>query len=192
MARHIYRCPLRWSDMDAFGHVNNVVFLRYLEEARIDFMFRLRPADGSPSFSGGSVVARHEIDYVRPLVFRHEPVIVESWVTKIGAASLTIAYEIKDAEGSGQIYVRAATVVVPYNLEAGHPRRITAEEKSHLQRYLPTAVDDALPGDPVPGDPVAADAAPEGASVDPSSVDPSAADLRSTEAGSTEEDVLIG
>lgn len=43
MARHIYRCPLRWSDMDAFGHVNNVVFLRYLEEARIDFMFRLAP-----------------------------------------------------------------------------------------------------------------------------------------------------
>lgn len=40
MARHIYACPLRWSDMDAFGHVNNVVFLRYLEEARIDFMFR--------------------------------------------------------------------------------------------------------------------------------------------------------
>lgn len=43
MARHIYSCPLRWSDMDAFGHVNNVVFLRYLEEARIDFMFRLAP-----------------------------------------------------------------------------------------------------------------------------------------------------
>lgn len=50
MARHIYSCPLRWSDMDAFGHVNNVVFLRYLEEARIDFMFRLAPGDGSPSF----------------------------------------------------------------------------------------------------------------------------------------------
>lgn len=46
MARHIYRCPLRWSDMDAFGHVNNVVFLRYLEEARIDFMFRLAPGTG--------------------------------------------------------------------------------------------------------------------------------------------------
>ncbi|MFD9647859.1 acyl-CoA thioesterase, partial [Streptomyces sp. NPDC059082] len=66
MTRHIYSCPLRWSDMDAFGHVNNVVFLRYLEEARIDFMFRLAPGDGSPSFSGGSVVARHEIDYKRP------------------------------------------------------------------------------------------------------------------------------
>ncbi|MGX1882582.1 acyl-CoA thioesterase [Streptomyces sp. NPDC055287] len=138
MSRHIYRCPLRWSDMDAFGHVNNVVFLRYLEEARIDFMFRLAPGDGSPSFAGGSVVARHEIDYKLPLVHRHEPVTIESWVTKIGAASLTIAYEVKDTDtdGSERVYVRASTVVVPYDLEAARPRRISAEEKSFLQEYL--------------------------------------------------------
>ncbi|MER7998761.1 MULTISPECIES: acyl-CoA thioesterase [unclassified Streptomyces] len=133
MARHIYSCPLRWSDMDAFGHVNNAVFISYLEEARIDFMFRLAPGDGSPSFSGGSVVARHEIDYKRPLVHRHEPVTVESWVTKISAASLTIAYEIKDED---QVYVRASTVVVPYDLEAARPRRITAEERSYLMEYM--------------------------------------------------------
>ncbi|MFE4827264.1 acyl-CoA thioesterase [Streptomyces sp. NPDC056672] len=136
MARHFYICPLRWSDMDAFGHVNNVVFLRYLEEARIDFMFRLAPGDGSPSFSGGSVVARHEIDYKRPLVHRHAPVTVESWVTKISAASLTIAYEIKDDEDAEEVYVRASTVVVPYDLAAGRPRRITQEEKSFLLKYL--------------------------------------------------------
>jgi acyl-CoA thioester hydrolase len=141
--RHIYSCAMRWSDMDAFGHVNNVVFLRYLEEARIDFMFRLAPGDGSPSFSGGSVVARHEIDYKRPLVHRHEPVIIESWVTKISAASLTIAYEVKDAEGASQVYVRASTIVVPYDLGAARPRRISAEEKSFLQKYL----DDANDGD---------------------------------------------
>lgn len=139
MARHIYHCPMRWSDMDAFGHVNNVVFLRYLEEARIDFMFRLAPGDGSPSFSGGSVVARHEIDYVRPLVHRHEPVIVESWVTKISAASLTIAYEVKEADEPDKVYVRASTVVVPYNLESQRPRRISAEEKSFLEKYLDRA-----------------------------------------------------
>ncbi|MER5466161.1 MULTISPECIES: thioesterase family protein [unclassified Streptomyces] len=145
MARYIYRCPLRWSDMDAFGHVNNAVFLRYLEEARIDFMFRLAPGDGSPSFSGGSVVARHEIDYKRPLVHRHEPVVVELWVTKISAASLTITYEVKDAEGpSSQVYVRASTIVVPYDLSAERPRRISAEEKSFLQKYLDDAGEGAL------------------------------------------------
>lgn len=119
--------------MDAFGHVNNVVFLRYLEEARIDFMFRLAPGEGSTSFTGGSVVARHEIDYVRPLVHRHEPVTVETWVTKLGAASMTVSYEVKDET---QVYVRASTIVVPYNLAEGRPRRITAEEREFLKEYM--------------------------------------------------------
>ncbi|MCF3962616.1 acyl-CoA thioesterase [Streptomyces fuscigenes] len=139
MARFLYRCPLRWADMDAFGHVNNVVFLRYLEEARIDFMFRLAPGDGSASFSGGSVVARHEIDYKLPLVHRYEPVTVELWVTDVKAASLTVAYEVKDEateDAPEQVYVRASTVVVPYDLDARRPRRITAEEKYFLQKYL--------------------------------------------------------
>ncbi|MBB5934992.1 acyl-CoA thioesterase [Streptomyces zagrosensis] len=133
MARHIYSCALRWSDMDAFGHVNNVVFLRYLEEARIDLMWRLAAETDGDAFEGGSVVARHEIDYRRPLVHRHEPVTVETWVVKISAASLTLAYEIKDEE---TVYVRASTVVVPYDLEAGRPRRLKPVEERFLQAYL--------------------------------------------------------
>lgn len=132
MLKHTFRCPLRWSDMDAFGHVNNVVFLRYLEEARIDFMFRLAPGEGCRAFSEGSVVARHEVDYLRPLVHRHEPVTVESWITKLSAASFTIAYEIKDEDS---VYVRASTVVVPYVLAEGRPRRITPEERQFLLPY---------------------------------------------------------
>ncbi|ASY34912.1 hypothetical protein STTU_4541 [Streptomyces sp. Tu6071] len=145
MARHLYHCPLRWADMDAFGHVNNVVFLRYLEEARIDFMFRLKPEGDGPSFSGGSVVARHEIDYLRPLAHRHAPVTIESWVTNLRAAALTIAYEVKDPETADSpevVYARASTVVVPYDLKAGRPRRITAYEREYLEKYR----DDAGPG----------------------------------------------
>jgi acyl-CoA thioester hydrolase len=141
MARHIYRCPLRWADMDAFGHVNNVVFLRYLEEARIDLMFRKAPAEGGGgSFAGGSVVARHEIDYLRPLVHGYEPVTIETWVEGMTAATVTYAYEIKDDE---QVYARASTVVVPYNLASGHPRRLTAEERAFLDGYRDDAPDEA-------------------------------------------------
>ncbi|MBC3983722.1 acyl-CoA thioesterase [Streptomyces sp. AC536] len=136
MARHKYACALRWSDMDAFGHVNNVVFLRYLEEARVDLMWRLAAEAEGDAFSGGSVVARHEIDYRRPLVHRHEPVLVETWVTKIGAASLTLSYEVKDEE---TVYVRASTVVVPYDLDAGRPRRLTPVEERFLTAYLEEA-----------------------------------------------------
>jgi acyl-CoA thioester hydrolase len=128
VARHIYACPLRWSDMDAFGHVNNVVFLRYLEEARIDFTFTNAGEAGEKAFSEGSVVARHEIDYLRPLVYRPTPV--------LGNASFTVAYEIKDED---TVYVRASTVVVPYDLAASRPRRLTASERAFLADYLETS-----------------------------------------------------
>ncbi|MGW2028641.1 MULTISPECIES: acyl-CoA thioesterase [Streptomyces] len=129
--RHIYRCPLRWADMDAYGHVNNVVFLRYLEEARIDFLFR-----PDKDFKQGSVVARHEIDYKRQLVHRHEPVDIELWVTEIKAASFTLTYEVKDGD---LVYVRASTVIVPFDFDAQRPRRITAEEREFLREYMDTA-----------------------------------------------------
>ena len=113
--------------MDAYGHVNNVVFLRYLEEARIDFLFR-----PDKEFQQGSVVARHEIDYKRQLVHRHAPVDIELWVTEIKAASFTLAYEVKDPD---QVYVRASTVIVPFDFEAQRPRRITAQEREFLSEY---------------------------------------------------------
>ncbi|GHG93535.1 acyl-CoA thioesterase [Streptomyces lanatus] len=131
--RHIYRCPLRWSDMDAYGHVNNAVFVRYLEEARIDFLFR-----PEKDFRQGSVVARHEIDYKRQLVHRHHPVDIELWITEIRAASFTITCEVKDDD---VVYVRASTVVVPFDFEAERPRRITAEEKEFLREYMDDAAE---------------------------------------------------
>lgn len=116
--------------MDAYGHINNVVFLRYLEEARIDFLFR-----PDKDFQQGSVVARHEIDYKRQLVHRHAPVDIELWVTEIRAASFTITYEVKDDD---LVYVRASTVIVPFDFEAQRPRRITAEEREFLEGYRDT------------------------------------------------------
>ena len=136
--RHTYECPLRWSDMDAYGHVNNVVYLRYLEEARIDFLFREagQQALGSgdePPFRGGSVVARHEIDYLSPLFHRHEPVTIETWVTKLNAASATLAYEIKD---TARVYVRATTLIVPYDMKEERVRRLTAGERTFLEGFF--------------------------------------------------------
>jgi len=113
--------------MDAYGHVNNAIFLNYLEEARIDFLTR-----PDKDFKQGSVVARHEIDYKRQLVNRPEPVDIELWVTEIRAASFTITYEVKDAD---QLYVRAATVVVPFDFETQRPRRLTTEERDFLAEY---------------------------------------------------------
>ncbi|WP_330304652.1 MULTISPECIES: thioesterase family protein [unclassified Streptomyces] len=140
--RHIYRCPLRWADMDAYGHINNVVFLRYLEEARIDFLFR-----PEKDFKQGSVVARHEIDYKRQLVHRHTPVDIELWVTEIRAAAFTITYEVKDPaapDAKEVVYVRASTVIVPFDFETQRPRRITSEEREFLEEYRDDKAEEAV------------------------------------------------
>ncbi|MGH8826576.1 MAG: acyl-CoA thioesterase, partial [Jiangellaceae bacterium] len=87
MPRHVSYVPLRWADMDAFGHVNNVVYLRYLQEARVDMLFVHAPKHGAEQLASGVVVARHEIAYRAPLHFRAEPVRVDTWVTRVGNAS---------------------------------------------------------------------------------------------------------
>ncbi|MGI5352446.1 acyl-CoA thioesterase [Streptomyces sp. CA-250714] len=134
--RHSYRCPLRWSDMDALGHVNNAVYLRYLEEARIDFLTRAAREADPGAFAGDTVVARHEIDYLRQLVHQADPVTVELWVEKLAAASVTFGYEIKDPESAEGPFVRARTIVVPYNVREGYPRRLSAAERSFLEGYF--------------------------------------------------------
>lgn len=122
--------------MDAYGHVNNAIFLRYLEEARIDFL-SLRGKESKQ----GSVVARHEIDYKRQLVHRPDPVDIELWVTEIRAASFTVTYEVKDED---LVYVRASTVVVPFDFETQRPRRITSEEREFLEGYRDDAEEEAV------------------------------------------------
>ncbi|QXE32943.1 MULTISPECIES: acyl-CoA thioesterase [Streptomyces] len=132
MARHLYRCPLRWADMDVYGIVNNVVFLRYLEEARVDFVFRMGPTEGDAFFKDGSVVVRHEISYRRQLVHRHEPVDIEMWVSGLESATVTIDYEVKDGD---RIYAVASTVMAPFDYRRGRPRRLTPEETAFFGKY---------------------------------------------------------
>ncbi|HSK28036.1 MAG TPA: acyl-CoA thioesterase [Jiangellales bacterium] len=146
MTRHVCQVPLRWSDMDAYGHVNNVVYLRYLQEARVDMLFVRAPKQGAEELAHGVVVARHEIGYRAPLHFRPEPVRVETWVSRIGAASFTLGYEVLDVDGGGSraVYVVASSVLVPYDLAAGRPRRLRPEERAVLESF-------AEPDGPVPG-----------------------------------------
>ena len=138
MARHVFLCPLRWADMDPLGHVNNVTFVDYLQESRVDMLRVHAPATGGEQLAEGTVVVRHEVEFRAPLVFRPEPVRIESWVTRIRAASFTMAYEILDERPRGRrhLYVRASTVLTPYLFNEGRPRRIREEERAVLDRFL--------------------------------------------------------
>jgi acyl-CoA thioester hydrolase len=138
VTRHITEVPMRWSDLDAYQHVNNVVFLRYLQEARVDMLFVHAPAHGAEALAAGIVVARHEIEYIAPMTLRPAPVRVETWVTKLGRASFGLGYEIVDIEPDGTrvLYARAASVLVPYDLENERVRPVRQEEHAVLKRFL--------------------------------------------------------
>ncbi|HET7351088.1 MAG TPA: thioesterase family protein [Marmoricola sp.] len=107
--RHTYECPMRWADMDLLGHVNNVTYLEYVAEARLD-MFG---GDGA----GRARVARHRVQFVAPLVFHRHPVRVDSWVSCTTDDEVTLEHEVYDLtedDGGGElrkVYVRATTVL---------------------------------------------------------------------------------
>ena len=136
--RHLYRCPLRWADLDLLGHVNNVTYVDYLQEARVD-MFRTHAPDSrAEDLAEGVVVVRHEVTYVSSLTFGFEPVSIECWVTEIRAASFTMAYEVfeEDEAGERTVFLRARTVLTPYVFATERPRRLHAEERESLGRLL--------------------------------------------------------
>jgi acyl-CoA thioester hydrolase len=135
---------MRWADLDMLGHVNNVTYVDYLQEARVD-MLRVhgsRPHSHADQgdLAEGVVVVRHEVTYLRPLLFTFEPVMIECWVTDVRAASFTMAYEIfresRSRPGERNVFARAMTVLTPYVFATERPRRITAEERARLQEFL--------------------------------------------------------
>ena len=132
MTRFLYDVAVRWSDMDAYGHVNNARFLTLYEEARVAMFFVGARARGLTSFEDGIVISRHEIDYLRPVDYG-EKVRIELWISELRAASFTVAYELFD---DGVLASRARSVCVPFNLAEQFPRRLTAAEKAFLEPYL--------------------------------------------------------
>ncbi|ANZ14886.1 thioesterase family protein [Streptomyces noursei] len=132
MHSYIYPCPLRWADADAYGHINNALFLRYMEEARTRMFREVLPADEVDRRRNAFVVSRASIDYRAPLHYRETPIDVHVWVTQHRAVSFELAYEIRDAD---QLYVEGTTTIAAYNLDTGRPRRLSEAERAFLARY---------------------------------------------------------
>jgi acyl-CoA thioester hydrolase len=136
--RHVYDCPLRWADMDSLGHVNNVVYVDYLQELRVDMLRVHAPGPEASDLAEGVVVVRHDLEFVRPLVYRDRPVRVEAWCEQVRAASFQLGYEVVDPDGSDGdrwVYLRASSVLAPFSFASHRPRRIREHEREALLRY---------------------------------------------------------
>ncbi len=154
--RHRYVCPVRWADLDLLGHVNNVRYVDYLQEARVDLLRAHRwSGDTGGTAAGealaeGIVVVRHEVSYRAPLHFDLEPVLIECWVTDLRAASFTMAYEVfreDPATGERTVFLEASTLLAPFRFDSERPRRLSAAERAALETYVEPL--DAPPSRPV-------------------------------------------
>ena len=132
--KFVHHSPLRWSDMDAYGHVNNARFLTLYEEARVALFFTAAKQIGLKSFSDGIVITRDEVVYLRP-VDNGDPVRIELWVEEIRPSRFTVVYELLDAD---VVASRARSVCVPFNLDQQFPRRLTEGERAFLADWTAT------------------------------------------------------
>jgi acyl-CoA thioester hydrolase len=123
---------MRRDDVHGDGNLNNVFYLDYLQEARLDLL-RHHGTDVSPHPGEGLVVVRTVIEYLRPVPLRRS-VPVATWVTEVRAASFTLGYEMvtESADGEPVVHARATTVLTPYVFGEDRPRRLTAEERGRL------------------------------------------------------------
>lgn len=142
--------PLRWSDFDAYAHVNNAEMFRLLEEARIQAFW---PADagttdadapstavldGRPGAEVMTLIARQEIEYLLPIPYLRSPIDIEMWIGRIGGASLEICYELYTPAGMvpRQLFTRAATTLVMVTAATGKPERISDELREAWLPYV--------------------------------------------------------
>lgn len=115
-----YPLRVRWSDLDSYGHANNVKYFDYVQEARI----ALLGATVQWSSTDTWVIVRQDLEYRQPLDFRREPYEVRTSVSAVGTRSFTVAIEIVDP-AAGITYATARTVVVG-------SRPITGAERAAL------------------------------------------------------------
>jgi acyl-CoA thioester hydrolase len=125
---HVERIPVRWGDMDAMGHVNNTVYFRYMEQARISWFDALLPR-GEAWGTTGIVIANASCNFKKPINY---PGVVEVkvYVDAPGGSSVGTHYELRVDD---QLYADGAATVVFIDMEKQKPMRIPESIRSRLQ-----------------------------------------------------------
>ncbi|HOQ52980.1 MAG TPA: thioesterase family protein [Micropruina sp.] len=136
---HAFRAPLtvRWTDLDAYGHVNNVRFFDFVAEARVHMSSEADEAGNRMSAAAEAghlwMVVRQDLDYLAQLDHRLEPYETRVAVVDIGRTSMTLVAEVTDPR-HGTVFARARTVIVCGD-RAGRPIAVPDELRHGLETW---------------------------------------------------------
>lgn len=117
------RIEVRWRDLDAFGHVNNAVYLTYAEEARDAWLAGALPEGVSP---WDFVLARVAVDYRRELREADEHIVASCRLLRVGRSSLVTREEVRTLDG--ELSAETESVLVARDPQTGRSRPLTAAE----------------------------------------------------------------
>jgi acyl-CoA thioester hydrolase len=122
-----------WRDLDAAGHVNNAVYLSYMEAARVEAYFRAAGRDPSTAKPEDLdiILARTTIDYRSPATFA-EVVRVSVWPTRVGDSSFALRYEMREKR-SGRLVAEAESVQVCFDYAAQRKKRVPERLRAALE-----------------------------------------------------------
>ena len=133
---HEKRIPIRWSDQDPYGHVNNAVFLTYLEEVRDEWIRRVLGRDETDPWD--YLLARVEIDFRRELRQVDGDVVARCGLIEIGRSSVKTREEVRTR--GGDLAAEAIGVVVAFDPQTNRSRPLSPAEREAFERE-PTARD---------------------------------------------------
>jgi acyl-CoA thioester hydrolase len=129
---HEKRIEIRWNDLDVYGHVNNAIYLTYLEEVRDEW---LGGTLGDPDEIWNWVLAHVEIDYRRELALADDVAVASCRLDRVGNSSLTTLEEVRTADG--ELVAEAKAVLVSRDRESGRSRPLTAVERAAFEGPAP-------------------------------------------------------
>ena len=131
--RFRYEVELRFRDLDALGHVNNAVFLTYLESARMAWWMKVRGRQDLSRLD--MILARTEIDYRSPAVFG-DRLVVGVRCASLGRSSFVLEQRVEEAR-SGRLVAEARKVLVHYDYAAGRSLPIPDDLREQLRAHDP-------------------------------------------------------
>lgn len=124
--------PVRWGDLDALNHVNNTVYLRFFEEARVQLLARAGIV--MPSDKVG-VLAHVSCDFLKPLMYPAVAVVTQT-LKRVGRSSLDMQVSLERQDEPGVIYARGNYVLVCVDAASGKSAAWDPQELAQLASAL--------------------------------------------------------
>jgi acyl-CoA thioester hydrolase len=130
-SRFVYPLQVRWSELDPYRHANNVHYYEYFQEARVAYIRHLHTRGDVWS---QNVIARTDVDYLRPVHYRSAPYDVHCWISGVGTKSYTVVHEIRDGD---EVLARAKVVMVTFDTETQTAAPMADAQRAALLAELP-------------------------------------------------------